>query len=97
MDNSLFFLVWRYFTIVNQLIAVLTFAYATVFLYKNNKNYFKTLIPAIFFAYVTSAFILNAKIGFNLPLGTAKVVAGFVTVLFTFWLTRKMVMFKKTE
>ena len=90
MDNALFFLVWRYFTFVNQLIAVLTFAYASVFLYKKGKNYFITLLPAIFFAFVTSAFILNAKIGFNLPLDKAKIVAAFVTLFFTFWLVRKM-------
>jgi len=93
----LFFLVWRYFTFVNQLIAVLTFAYASVFLYKSGKNYFITLIPAIFFAYVTSTFILNAKIGFNLSLNTAKVIAVILTLLFILWIVKKMQNFKKMD
>ena len=97
MDNALFFLVWRYFTFVNQLIAVLTFAYASVFLYKSGKNYFITLIPAIFFAYVTSTFILNAKIGFNLSLNTAKVIAVILTLLFILWIVKKMQNFKKMD
>ena len=39
-----FAIVWRYFMFVNQLIVLPTFFYATVYLYKNKKNYFITLL-----------------------------------------------------
>ncbi|MCR4880602.1 MAG: carbon starvation protein A [bacterium] len=62
-----FTLIWRYFTFVNQLIAIPTFIYATIFLYKNKKNYFITLLPGLFYIFITMSFIFNAKIGFGLP------------------------------
>ena len=62
-----FSLIWRYFTFVNQLIAIPTFLYATIFLYRNRKNYFITLLPGLFYIFITMSFIFNAKIGFGLP------------------------------
>lgn len=95
LDGSLFFVLWRYFTFANQLIAVLTFAYASVFLYKNNKNYLITFIPAIFFAFVTLTFILNAQIGFNMSLKNAETTSAFLSILFALWLIKKMKQSKK--
>ena len=94
LNNELFFMVWRYFTFVNQVIATLTFFYSTVYLYNKGKNYFITLIPAIFFTFVTSVFILNAKIGFNLNLTYAEVFASVFSILAIIWLVRKMKTFK---
>ena len=95
LDGSLFFVLWRYFTFANQLIAVLTFAYASVFLYKNKKNYLITFIPAIFFAFVTLTFILNAQIGFNMSLKNAETTSAFLSILFALWLIKKMKQSKK--
>ena len=78
-DNS-FTLVWRYFNFVNQLIAVPTFLYASVYLYNNGKNYFMTLIPGLFYIFITAMFILNNKIGFNLSYKVSGILA-FVIVL----------------
>lgn len=80
-NSGSFSLIWRYFNFVNQLIAIPTFLYATVFLYKNGKNYFITLIPGLFYIFITSSFILNAKIGFNLPYITSEILGIFITVL----------------
>lgn len=44
--------IWRYFNVVNQLIAVPLFFLATVYLYKNKKNFWITLIPGIFYLFV---------------------------------------------
>lgn len=77
-----FSLVWRYFNFVNQLIAIPTFLYASVYLYKNKKNYWMTFIPAIFFVFITSLFILNSKIGFNIDYNVAKTSAIIITAVF---------------
>ena len=82
LNSDSFTLVWRYFTFFNQLIAIPTFLYATIYLYKNKKNYFITLIPGLFYVFITMAFIFNAKIGFNLPLKAAEIV-GFCLVILT--------------
>jgi carbon starvation protein CstA len=83
-NDGSFTLVWRYFNFGNQLIAIPTFLYATVYLYKNGKNYFITLIPGLFYVFITSSFILNAKIGFGLPYGVSEIL-GLVTTAVCLW------------
>lgn len=85
-----FALVWRYFMFVNQLIVLPTFFYATIYLYKNKKNYFITLLPGLLFVYIDMLFILNAKIGFNLSYGISSIVALLFVCLSMFWLSKKM-------
>ena len=75
-----FSLIWRYFTFFNQLIAIPTLCCATVYLALNKKNYFVTLIPALFYVFITMSFILSEKIGFNLPLKYAEI-AGLILTL----------------
>lgn len=67
MNPDSFTLIWRYFTFVNQLIAIPTFMYATIYLYQNKKNYLITLLPGLFYIFITMSFIFNAKIGFGMP------------------------------
>lgn len=76
-----FSVVWRYVMFINQLIAVPTLLIATIFLYRSRKNYFITLIPLIFYIFILSTFILNAKIGFNINLITAEIIGIIVSVL----------------
>ena len=80
-NDGSFSIVWRYFNFVNQLIAVPTFLYATVYLYKNKKNYFITLIPGAFYIFITLSFILNNKIGFNLSYNVSEFTALLVTFI----------------
>ena len=84
MNDGSFTLVWRYFNFVNQLLAIKTFLYATVYLYKNNKNFFITLIPGLFYIFITSSFILNASIGFGLSYKLSQIIAVAITILFLF-------------
>ena len=79
--------IWRYFNFVNQLIAIPTFLYATVYLFKNKKNYFITLIPGLFYIYITMSFILSAKIGFGLNWTISNISAILLTLLslFALW------------
>ena len=89
-----FAIVWRYFMFVNQLIVIPTFFYATIYLYKNKKNYLITMLPALLFVYINMLFILNAKIGFNLSYTLSSLLAILFVCLSAFWLSKKM---KKTN
>lgn len=77
-----FSLIWRYFTFFNQLIAIPVLCCATLYLAKEKKNFFITLLPALFYVFITMSFIFSEKIGFNLPLKYAQA-AGFILMLAT--------------
>ena len=87
-----FSLIWRYFNFANQLIAIPTFLYATIFLYKNKKNYFITLLPGLFYIFITMSFIFNAKIGFGLPYIISEWIGIIFAILGLFYIVKK---FKK--
>ncbi len=75
-----FSMVWQYFTFFNQLIAIPTLCCATIYLAINKKNFWVTLIPALFYVFITMAFIFSEKIGFNLPLKYAEIVAFIISI-----------------
>ncbi|MDO5096737.1 MAG: carbon starvation CstA family protein [Peptostreptococcaceae bacterium] len=77
-----FQLLWRYFAWSNQTIAVFAFAIMAVYLMKEGKNFLVALIPGTFYMFIISSFILNAKIGFRLPINTAYIVGGVLTALY---------------
>ena len=90
INSDSFGLIWRYFTFFNQLIAVPTFLYATIFLYKNKKNYFITLIPGLFYVFITISFISYQKIGLNLPLSYSKFIGIIFMITVLFWIIYKL-------
>lgn len=75
-----FSMVWQYFTFFNQLIAIPTLCCATIYMAINKKNFWVTLIPALFYVFITMAFIFSERIGFNLPLKYAEIVAVILSV-----------------
>ena len=85
-----FTIVWRYFNFVNQLIAIPTFLYAAVYLYKNGKNYYMALIPGLFYIFITTFFILNSKIGFNINYSLSKTLAIGIMVFYCIILKSKI-------
>lgn len=76
-----FSLIWRYFTFFNQLIAIPTLCCATVYLALNKKNYFITLLPALFYVFITMSFIFSEKIGFGLSLKYAEIIGTIITIV----------------
>ncbi len=60
MDPKKFEIVWRYFAWSNQTLAVFTLWAATVYLGRHGKNYFITMIPALFMTVVSVSFLLVA-------------------------------------
>ena len=83
-----FTFIWRYFTFFNQLIAIPTLICAAIYLYKHGKNYFITLIPALFYVFITMSFIFHEKIGFNLPLHIAEAIGIILTILTCFYVIK---------
>ena len=82
MNSGSFSLIWRYFTFFNQLIAIPVLCCATIFLAKEGKKSkcWITLIPALFYVFITMSFIFSEKIGFNLPLKYAEIIGLILTV-----------------
>lgn len=80
LNTGSFGLIWRYFTFFNQLIAIPTLLCATIYLAKEKKNYLPTIIPALFYVFITFSFIFSEKIGFGLPLIYAEIIAIALTI-----------------
>lgn len=78
-----FDIIWRYFAWSNQTLSVFTFWALTVYLYKEKRNYWITLLPALFMTAVCSAYIMVAPEGFGLPLYIGYITAIVVCVIFT--------------
>ncbi len=79
-----FNILWRYFAWSNQTIAVFAFAMITIYLMQQNKNYLVSLIPGMFYMFIISSYILNAPIGFRLPMNIAYIIGAVLTVVYGF-------------
>jgi len=82
MNPQGFDILWRYFAWANQTISIFTFAMISVYFIKEKKPYIMALLPGMFYMMVISSFILNARIGFNLPWPMSYAIAGVLTVLY---------------
>ena len=80
-NNDSFSIIWRYFTFFNQLIAIPVLLCATIYLAQTKKNFYITAIPAMFYVFITSSFILNEKIGFNLPLKFSEILGILIVII----------------
>ncbi len=61
-----FDVLWRYFGWFNQTLSIFTLWAITVYLYKNRKCFYVSLVPAIFMTAVCSTYILMAPEGLGL-------------------------------
>lgn len=89
--NNGFTILWRYFAWMNQTLAVFALGLATIyFVAKGQKNAsLMPLLPGMFYCFITTSFILNAKIGFNIPMTIAFVIGAVLTAVYTWWLFRQ--------
>lgn len=74
-----FNILWRYFAWSNQTLSLFAFLGISVWMFENGRGKFvwMPLIPGAWYAFVTITYIVNAKIGFNVP-WTAAYVVGVV-------------------
>jgi carbon starvation protein CstA len=82
LNTQGFNILWRYFAWSNQTLSLFAFLAISIWMFENGKKKFVwiPLIPGGFYAFITITYIMNAKIGFNLPWGAAYVV-GVVAAL----------------
>ena len=88
-----FNIIWRYFGWANQTLAAFTLWTATAYLVRERKgaSYLIAFLPACFMTAVCVAYILTAKIGFNLPdswnlpIGGATFAISFATFYLIRW------------
>ncbi|MBF4501043.1 carbon starvation protein A [Savagea sp. SN6] len=78
-----FNILWRYFSWANQSTAVIALYVGAMYLFISRKNYWIALIPGIFMLMATTTYILNAKIGFNLPMNISYIGAVITTITLT--------------
>jgi len=76
-----FAVIWRYFGWSNQTLATLVLWSAAVFLVQKDKFHWIASIPATFMTSVIFAFILQAKIGFGLPVMFSNITGGVVAIV----------------
>ena len=79
-NTSGFNVLWRYFSWANESTAVFAFSVITVYMMKNKMPYLMALIPGMFYMYVVCSYILNARIGFNMPWTASYIGAGVLTL-----------------
>ena len=85
-------ILWRYFAWFNQSLSVLTLWAITVWLAKNRKFFYITLLPALWMTMVCTTYILVAPEGFQLSAMSGNMLGGAITfttlVLFVRWKAR---------
>lgn len=83
-----FNVLWRYFAWCNQTLAVFTLWGVTVWLAREGRNYYITLVPALFMTAVCTSYILFAPspeglgIDINIAMGTGITVAALLLLIF---------------
>lgn len=80
-----FKIIWRYFAWCNQTLAVFTLWAITVYLVRTRKNYFVTLIPALFMTCVCSTYIMIAPEGLSMSQTVSYIAGGVVTLIALIW------------
>lgn len=85
LNSDGFTIIWRYFSWCNQTLSVFTLWAITVYLVLEKKNYFVTLIPALFMTCVVTTYICIAPEGFQLNDVIAYSIGGMATVLAIIW------------
>ncbi len=91
--SSSFNIMWRYFGVTNQALALMTLWMITVYLVREKKNYIISLIPALFMTSVVFSYIFVAPECLNLDAMVGYIVGGVVSIisliLFILWLKKE--------
>jgi carbon starvation protein CstA len=87
-----FNVLWRYFAWSNQTLAASTLWVITVYLVREKKCFWISLLPAVFMTMVVLTYIIVAPEGFELPLVVGYGIGGAITLiiilLFGYWMRK---------
>ena len=84
-DAEGFKIIWRYFAWCNQTLSVFTLWAITVYLVREKKNYYITLLPALLMTLVCSTYICIAPEGLSLPQPVAYGIGGACVLIAVVW------------
>ena len=84
-DVEGFKIIWRYFAWCNQTLSVFTLWTITVYLVRERKNYYITLLPALLMTLVCSTYICIAPEGLSLPQPVAYSIGGACVLIAMVW------------
>ena len=90
-DAASFNFLWNYFAWGNQVLAAFTLIATSIWLWRERKNGWVTLLPGIFITFIVATFILwtspahKGPTGFGLPLHTAYLLGGAIALLWGGW------------
>lgn len=73
-------ILWRYMTWLTQAFAMVTLWACSVYLYQNKKNYWITVLPAMFMTAVSISYILQAKEGFKIAASLSNILGITVAI-----------------
>lgn len=84
MNPNGFSILWRYFAWSNQTLSLFAFLAIAIWMFENGKGKYVwvPLIPGAFYTFVTVTFIMNAKIGFNIPWAVAYIIGACAAVAY---------------
>ena len=80
-----FNVIWQYFGWSNQTLSVFTLWAITVYLLKNGKPYYFTLIPALFMTTVCATFLFVSKQAFGMPERVGYLLGAVVLIVAIGW------------
>ena len=100
MNANGFNILWRYFAWSNQALSLFAFLAISVWMFENGRAKFvwMPLIPGAWYTFITVTYIMNAKIGFNIPWVGAYVIGVCAAAAYTgviIWYGRKRAAAKK--
>lgn len=84
-DAEGFKIIWRYFAWCNQTLSVFTLWTITVYLVQRKKNFYITLIPALFMTLVCSTYICIAPEGLSLHKDISYLIGGICALIALAW------------
>lgn len=79
-DKNGFDIIWRYFSWMNQVLAMITLWTISLYLIRKRKPFIITFIPALFMTMVAATYICIAPEGFQLPHKLSYIIGGIVTL-----------------
>lgn len=94
---------WNYFAWGNQVLAASTLMAATVWLFRQKKNGYISLIPGMFMTFIVISYIVwispshGGPVGFGAELGTSYIVAGIATLVIGGWVYKRALKKKRCK
>ncbi len=85
-----FQVLWRYFAWSNQSLAVFTLWAVTVYLARNRRFFYITLLPALFMTVVTVSYIFMAPEGFSLDPTLSLAIGGCAAAVLPYWFAARL-------